>query len=570
MATRVLESCTVADAYLALLADRGVEYFFANAGTDFAPLIEAFAKAQALGTPAPKPVTVPHENVTVALAMGYTMVTGRPQAVMLHTTVGTANGICQVLNSYRLNLPMLFSAGRTPWTEEGVTGGRSIDIHWTQEMFDQGGMLREATKWDYELRNAQQLESVVDRALNLTRAQPCGPVYLTLPREVLAQPLDRFAFDSPARHADALPPHPDANAVDRLAALLTAAERPVIVATQLGSDHAAVAALGALADALAIPVAMHRPRTLCLPADHPMHVGYAAGPWLKDADLVIAVEASAPWIPSRESPPADAAVVHVGVDPLFSTHPIRGFPCDLAVAGAAAATLTALAAAIDTAQPALRDRIARRRARVAERQAMRQAALAQKLEQAARQTPMHPAWVSHCLNEVKGEDAIVMMESPLDLDYARFNRPGTVFVGASGLGWGLGGALGAKLAAPDRLVIATEGDGAYMYGNPVSSHYVSEALGLPFLTVIFNNRSWHAVRQSTRGLYPDGYAARSNAEPLTDLEPSPRFERVVAASDGYGERVEDPAEMPAALQRALKAVREEKRQAVLNVICAAV
>ena len=177
---------SVAQALLALLADRGVKYIFANAGTDFAPLIEAFAKAETLNLPVPKPIAVPHENVAMALAMGYTMITGIPQVVMVHTNVGTANVLCQILNTNKLNLPVIVTAGRTPYTEENVEGGRSIDIHWTQEMFDQAGMVRETVKWDYELREAGQLHSVVDRALNISKALPRGPVYLTLPREILA------------------------------------------------------------------------------------------------------------------------------------------------------------------------------------------------------------------------------------------------------------------------------------------------------------------------------------------------------------------------------------------------
>jgi len=113
---------STADAYLELLAARGVEYFFANAGTDFAPLIEAFAKREATGQPVPKPLTVPHEVPAVAMAHGFTMVTGRPQAVMVHVIVGAANAIGGIMNAARSNVPMLFSAGRNPITEQGFAG----------------------------------------------------------------------------------------------------------------------------------------------------------------------------------------------------------------------------------------------------------------------------------------------------------------------------------------------------------------------------------------------------------------------------------------------------------------
>src|SRR5688572_19033825 len=128
MATQTLSNVTVGQAYLRLLAERGIEYVFANSGTDFAPLIEGWVKARNEGTPVPRPVTVPHENVAVAMAMGYWMVSGRMQAVMVHVNVGTANTLCGLLNAAQIHAPMLLAAGRTPITEQGMEGGRNIHI----------------------------------------------------------------------------------------------------------------------------------------------------------------------------------------------------------------------------------------------------------------------------------------------------------------------------------------------------------------------------------------------------------------------------------------------------------
>ena len=139
MPTKTILNCTVADVYLEILADRGIEYLFANAGTDFAPLIEALAKAQALGTPHPEPIICPHENTAQHMAIGYYLATGRPQMTMMHVNVGTANGMNGLLNASRGNIPMLFTAGRTPTNEHTLAGHRDNVIHWTQEMFDQGG-----------------------------------------------------------------------------------------------------------------------------------------------------------------------------------------------------------------------------------------------------------------------------------------------------------------------------------------------------------------------------------------------------------------------------------------------
>src|SRR5437870_12941458 len=178
----------VAAAYLALLANRGVEYLFGNAGTDFAPLIEAYAQAARTGVAVPRPILATHESLAVAMAHGYGMVSRRVPAVMVHVSVGTANMVCAALNAARENVAILLTAGRSPLTETGLLGSRDGYIHWAQEMYDQAGMIRELVKWDYELRNGEQLETVVDRALSIAGTEPRGPVYLSLPREVIAAP----------------------------------------------------------------------------------------------------------------------------------------------------------------------------------------------------------------------------------------------------------------------------------------------------------------------------------------------------------------------------------------------
>jgi len=210
VATKTIRVETVAQAYLELLRDRGIDCFFGNAGTDFASILDAFAKFAAEGKTTPRPVIVPHEFVAVSMAHGYYAVTGRPQVVMVHVTVGSANGIGAIINAARTHTPVIFTAGRTPVTEDGgLRGARDTHIHWAQEAFDQAGMLREFVKWDYELRTPVQLEAVVDRALELARAEPPGPVYLTLPREVLAQPIAEIAISSPPRRRVASRRFPD-------------------------------------------------------------------------------------------------------------------------------------------------------------------------------------------------------------------------------------------------------------------------------------------------------------------------------------------------------------------------
>jgi acetolactate synthase-1/2/3 large subunit len=567
MARKELAVDNVAEAYLALLAERGIEYLFANAGTDFAPLVEAFAKSARTGMAVPQPVLATHENLAFSMAHGYAMVSRRVPAVMVHVSVGTANGVCGALNAARENVPILFTAGRSPLTESGLPGARDVYIHWAQEMFDQAGMLREIVKWDYELRNGEQLETVIDRALAIATTQPGGPVYLSLPREVLAAPLPGFSYDSPARRVAAAPPGPDKDAIDEAARILAAAQNPLIVTASAGRYPAAVEALADFAERFAVPVVQHRPRHLSLSADHPCHLGYDATPYLDGADAILVVECDVPWIPSLKAPRPECKVIHIGVDPLFSRYPIRGFPCDLALTGTAAAALPELGVALERhiAGAALSER----RRRLGELRGSLVAGWRKARESVAALRPIHMAWASACIARVKPEDAILVNEYTLMLEHCGSMRAGSYFGSstASGLGWGGGAALGAKLAAPDRLVIAVLGDGSHLFGNPVAVHHASAVHKLPVLFVVMNNSKWGAVRRATLGMYPQGEAARSNKPPLIDLDDLPAFEQVCAAAGGYGERVEDPAALPAALERAVRAVTVEKRQALLNVIC---
>lgn len=563
-----IEAETVAEAYLTLLARRGIDYLFANAGTDFPSIIEAFAKAQSLGRPAPQPILVPHENVAVAMAHGFYMMTGRMQAVMVHVGPGTANSLNGIMNASRQRVPILMTAGRTPINESGAAGARNNFIHWAQENFDQAGMLREFVKWDYELRNAAQLETVVDRALAIARSEPRGPVYLSLPREVLASAIDGAMIADATRLPPATTAAPDPAALALAAEILAAARFPLIITADAGETPAGVAALAALAARHAIPVVQYRPRFMCLPDDHPMHLGYDPGFVIGQADVVLVADCDVPWIPAEAAPSDGCRVIQLGVDPLFARYPIRGFPADLALTGTVPATLAQLDAALDGQTGALAQSRGERQAKVADLRAGLRARWQAARDAAERDTAIQSAWASACIERIRDDDTVVINEYTLALDQAGFTKPLSYFSHSpsAGLGWGLGAALGAKLAAPEKTVIAVLGDGSYMFGNPTPAHFVSTANQLPILWIVFNNAMWGAVQRATSGLYPDGYAMRANQPPLTFMEPSPSFEKVVEASGGYGERVEDPAQLPAALARALKAVKVERRQALLNVI----
>jgi acetolactate synthase-1/2/3 large subunit len=299
-----------------------------------------------------------------------------------------------------------------------------------------------------------------------------------------------------------------------------------------------------------------------------MHVGFSPAPFLEAADAVLVIDCDVPWYPAVHRLADDCRVIQMGIDPLYGRYPIRGFPCDLALRVDPAAGMPMLTEALAARRASAEDGILERRARVRAIHDQQRVAWRDAMEAVRNDSPLDPLWVSHCIDSVKDDDTIIFNEYDLDLTQVNFDRPGTLFgnSAAGGLGWGLGASLGARLAAPDKLVIAVLGDGSYMFGNPTPAHFVSQALRIPTLTVIFNNALWNAVRLSNLRIYPDGWAARTKHFPLSELAPSPRYELLVTANGGYGERVDQASEVKPALKRAIRVVRDEGRSAVLNMI----
>ncbi len=556
----------VAEAYLELLAARGIQYFFGNGGTDFAPIVEAYSKRIQQEQPLPRPIPVPHEITAVAMACGYTMVTGKPQVVMVHTTPGTANAVSQIISASRANIPMLFSAGRTPTSEGDALGSRDGGIHWAQEAYDQGGMVREWVKWDYELRHGVDLEAVVDRALAITETEPAGPVYLMLPREVLAEKLEKFTYGEKARMTKASEAMPSPETISQLARALAKAKNPLMITRGVGRDPRAVASLVELAELTGMAVCEAGASYVNFPKNHPLYGG-DAGSALPEADVLLVAEVDVPWIPKRTGPKEDALVAWLGVDPLYARYAQRGFRMDMNLTGSPRLTFQALTKAvkeIGVDASAVKARIAKW-AKIGD---ARREDLKKRAEAGKNQRPISKAYFSRCFAEAMDANTVMVNEIGLDASYMEFTQPGSYFGGspAGSLGFALGASLGIKLASPEKTVVCCVGDGSYIFGCGEAAHMVSDVQHLPVLTIVWNNGIWNAVQNATRTVYPGGAAMRNNNYAITTLSQAFGFEKVCEAGGGYGERVEDPAQVPAAIQRALKVVRQEKRQALLNVV----
>ena len=569
MDTPMPSSATMnAEIYLSQLARRGVEYVFANPGTDFAPIIEALA-GQSGDKQYPRFVIVPHENLAMSMAYGYYRATGKIAAVMCHVSVGTANTVCGLMNAARDNIPILLAAGRTPLTETGHIASRDRQIHWGQECFDQGNMVREFVKWDYELRAGQPPDTVVDRALDIAMSEPRGPVYLTLPRETLADPAIQSSRPVSGLAQGVASAAPDPRMIDEAAKAIAGAKFPLIITSSAGLTTGGFHALSSLVSKAAIPVVQQDAYTNNLPSGHEMNLGYEmTKAMMEKADVILVIESKVPWSPQHMQPKASTKLIHIAPDPLMSRQmPFHGFKYDLAIAGSVPLALPMLEKAVLAAQQGKEKARDSRRAEIAELRAAYVEATKKALEASRTKKPMLGMHIADCVNQLKAKDAFIVSELGLPVRYLDLPEPNSFLGGtlAGGLGLGLGAALGAKLGAPHREVITSVGDGSYMFGNPLPYHFVQRAENLPILTIVTNNLQWYAVNRSTVAVYPKGKAAASNRMPLTSLDPSPAFEKMVETCGGYGAKVESPDEVLPALKKAFDAIRSGT-PALLNVI----
>lgn len=557
---------TAGGALLARLKAIGVDYIFANSGTDFPPIIEGLAEAAAKDIALPQALVMPHEGAAMGMAHGYYLATGRSQAVIAHTNVGLANCAIGAINAAVEHIPILLFSGRTPTTEKDRFGTRTVPIGWGQEMRDQTALVREACKWDYELRFPEQALEIADRAYAIANSTPRGPVYVSLPREVLCETAPADGLDAPLLMQPAKV-HPGTAQIAEAASILAEAKNAVIFAQHGAGSAEAFAALADLADEWGIPVCQYWALALALPTDHPMAAADDPAKLIECADAILVLDALAPWSPQIHRPAADCTIIQMGQDPLASRRPVRNFRSDISIACDVADGILALKQEIDRLRPGREDDLARRRHVVAKENAATRANTLEKAE-SGRDGVMTKEWASLCLSRaVGGRQATVLSElgcpmAPMTLDHHRawYQEPH-----AGGLGWSFPAALGMQLADRDRLIVATMGDGSYMFANPVACHQIAEALELPILVVIVNNAEWGAVRQSVLGVYPDGYAARANAMPLTQLSPSPDFVKVAEASRAWARRVETGDELSAALAEAIAHIDENRTLALLDV-----
>ncbi|MEC7290621.1 MAG: thiamine pyrophosphate-requiring protein, partial [Pseudomonadota bacterium] len=538
-----------------------------NSGTDFPPIIEGLAEAAEKKIDLPTPIVVPHEMVAVGLAHGHYLGSGKTQCVMLHTNVGLSNGATGIINAACDRVPLIVMSGRTPTTERDRFGSRTVPIGWGQEMLDQTALVRECSKWDYELRFAEQLQEVIDRGFAIANSTPKGPVYLSLPREVLCEAIDANKLEAPSTMMPSRVA-PDESALAEATRLLKRAKNPLIVAQNGVGTEEAFKAFGKFVDEWGIPVSQYWPIKMALPIDHPMCLGTDVTTRVSEADVILVIDALAPWWPDRTRPKEGAKVIHLGPDPLFTRTPIRNFQCDIGIVGETSDAIRALIKRMGRPTKQKSAQIEKRYATISAETRAHLEQVRTAANAAERAIPSTKAFVAQRLTKaLAGEDHAVFSELGVSLGPFEGAQASSWFQEppSGGLGWSFASALGYKLARPEKTVVGTLGDGSYMFANPTVCHQIAEALELPIVLIVLNNQEWGAVRQSVNGMYPDGYASKANEMPLTALKPSPEFTLTARASRAHTIKVESSTDVDRALNEAIELSKTAKNMILVEI-----
>jgi acetolactate synthase I/II/III large subunit len=559
------------------LVDLGVDYIFANLGTDHVSLIEALARWDREGRKHPEMILCPHEIVAVHMAAGYALATGRAQAVFVHVDAGTANACMAIQNLFRYRLPVMLFAGRAPYTLHGeLTGSRDTYVHFVQDPFDIASIVRPYVKWEYSLPSGVVVREALARASAFAQSDPPGPVYMMLPRETLAEEWDDADMPAypPARYGSVQAGGIEPARVNAIAEALMAAENPIALTAYLGRKPEAVAVLERLALTCGIRVAEFNSVDLNISQASPCFAGFDPLPLLEQADLGLLLDSDVPFIPQFAKQAGAIRWIQIDIDPLKSDFPMWGFPTDMRIQGDCAIVLRQVLEAVEArADGAWRRRVAER---IASWNSAREAAAKRRAAASANKGAsgaLSPAFLFATLNEKLSQDDIVVNEAirngPTLQEHIRRTKPQS-YVGLAGGGLGFSGgmALGLKLAQPARRIVQVIGDGGFHFSSPDSVYAVAQQYRIPVLTVVVDNGGWQAVKSAVQRVYPNGVAAETDQfqSRLASGRQDERrdFSAVATAFGAHGECVTEPDELAASIDRCLAAL-DDGQAAVLHV-----
>jgi benzoylformate decarboxylase len=532
------------NAFLETLLRWGIDFIFGCPGNTEVPLLDAFVDRTR-----PKFLVTTLESIAVAMADGYSRVTGKPGLVVLHTNVGLANGIGQIHNAYVDGVPLVVIAGIKPTKIQGRGGFTTA--HDIREM------VRQYTKWDWTVMRADAIPENLNRAIRIALAPPQRPTFLAIPEDFLAE---EIIVDIPNSDLYAIPPkvRPPKDLVLKAAEILLSAERPVIlVGLEVGKDNS-LEEVARLSEVIGAPVFCEKFflefNTFATP--HPHFIGQfmSEHPLVQKADVLlgIGVKLFTEMVPpvSPSIPPA-VKLIHMHVDPqeIGMIYPVT-VPL---VADTKSGVSDLLACLAEGKHPSNTLAVENRKKEIVRFKAKVQEFLARQFEEVKYLRPINRTFLGAVLGRIMDEETIVVSDGvtssgPL-IDYLpRFNQYSYYSANAGGcLGWGMGAPLGVKIATPKKKVIAFVGDGVFQFG--LQSLFTSAKYNIPVVFVVANNGMFAAV---ICGLCRyKGEAAIKGNFPACDIS-GPDYAQIARGFGIKGITVNDPSKLEEVLRDAIR------------------
>jgi len=556
------------EAILEAFRNLGVDYIMSSPGSEWGPLWEALARQKVGNKAGPVYLSCWHETLAVNLAWGYTTVTGRPQAVVLHAGAGLLQGSMAIHAANATCTPMVVMSG------ESLSYGENPDFdpgrQWVGSLSIVGGphrLMEPIVKWANQATSPATLYEQIVRAGEMAQRTPAGPTYVNVPIETMLHDW------TPPDVLRDVPPAPKPRAADAdiaaVAHQLVAAKHPLIITEAAGSEAEGFAALVALAELLAIPVVENSNCKFAnFPKTHGLHQGFNVPEQLKKADLVLPIRSYTPWYPPSAGPKS-ATVVAIDEAPLDEKRVYQNLQANAYLEGDVPSILQLLADAVRGLgfdEDVVEDRRTRlQQAHDALHQSYREA------EAAARHTgPIDPVHLCARMSAIFPDNTVFVDETTSHRmaiqRHLRWNAVHDFIKVPTGLGQGLGTALGVKLACPDRPVVSIIGDGGFLYNPVTQSLGCSMEAGLPVLIVVFNNEGYLAMKNNHLSYYPDATAAQNDiflGHPIK----GPDYAELVKPFGGVGLRVDDPAKLDDVLREGLAAVESGKTTIINALLC---
>ncbi|MEH2498892.1 acetolactate synthase-1/2/3 large subunit [Bradyrhizobium sp. AZCC 1678] len=555
------------EAILEAFRQLDVEYVISSPGSEWPSLWDAMARQKRDGKPGPVWIDCGHETIAVTMAAGYTHVTGRMQAVVLHAGAGLLQGSMALFAAAAQETPMVVMSGEAlDYGEDGFDPGSQ----WYRNLSVTGGtqaLVAPFIKFSQQVPSSATLYQSIVRAGELSQRIPRGPTYLCVAMETMMQEW------SPPRNVRKAPPAPKRQPLThdlaKVAELIASARRPLVITENTGRDPAAYRALVDFVDVTGVGVVEGSASFFSsFPKDHQQFAGTSVTPHLTDVDLVLLVDARAPWYPPSNIP-ENASVVCIGENPLKTSMAYQVMEASLYLEGDTAVTLELLTGMLreNTTNGTLRN----------DRRTFwsaKHGVLVERLEAAREKAKVSdqitmPALATALRDKLPTSTTFVdetIVYSVELRDQLRWQDPFGYIRAPSGLGQSIGYALGVKMALPERTVVVMMGDGTFLYNPVLPALTFAEQHGLPLLILVLDNGKYASMQHMHNVFYPRSVSKDTNDYYGTNIKPA-NYEQAAGLVDGFGYRVERAADLPQAIESAIAALGKGK-PAILNIAVA--